>query len=302
MTQSVNWREALPGLELREQEPLRAHTTFRIGGPARWFLCPKTPEEAAEILKICHENHIKPFFLGNGSNVLAADGGYDGVVVSTAGLDGLRPGEGNEIVAESGVLLARLAHFAAQNALAGLEFAQGIPGSVGGGTRMNAGAYGGEMSGVVRWVDALTETGEKRRFLNEDCRFSYRHSLFCEEPLLVTAVCFGLTPGDKEEISSAMAELARRRREKQPLEYPSAGSTFKRPEGHFAAALIDQCGLKGLRVGGAQVSEKHAGFVVNVDNASAADVLAVMERVKTAVAAQTGVTLEPEVELLGQIS
>lgn len=302
MSENVNWREAMPALELAEREPLRDHTTFRIGGPARWFLRPKTWEEAAEILKLCHENNVKPFFLGNGSNVLAADAGFDGVVISTAGLDGLTLGEGNEIVAGSGVLLARLAHFAAENALAGLEFAQGIPGSVGGGTRMNAGAYGGELSGVVRWVDALTGMGEKRRFFNQDCRFSYRHSLFCEEPLLVTAVCFALTPGDKEEIRASMAELARRRREKQPLEYPSAGSTFKRPEGQFAAALIDQCGLKGLRVGGAQVSEKHAGFVVNVANASAADVLAVMDQVKTEVSARTGVTLEPEVELLGRFS
>lgn len=298
MSGNVSWREVMPELELLEREPLRAHTTFRVGGPARWFLRPKDEAEAAEILRRCHEAGIKPFFLGNGSNVLAADDGFDGVVVSTAGLDNLTLGENGAIVAGSGVSLARLANVAAQNALTGLEFAQGIPGSVGGGTRMNAGAYGGELSGAVRWVEALAETGEKRRLSREECRFSYRHSLFCEEHLLVTAVCFGLGPGDREEIQAVMAELARRRREKQPLEYPSAGSTFKRPEGHFAAALIDQCALKGLRIGGAQVSEKHAGFVVNVDNATAADVLAVMDEVRRRVAAQTGVTLEPEVEIL----
>lgn len=299
MAANVNWRKALPNLEAYENEPLCAHTTFRIGGGAAWFLCPKGEEEAGEILKLCRENAIKPFFLGNGSNVLAADRGYDGVVISTAGLDRLSLEADGTMVAGSGVPLARLANFAAQNFLTGLEFAQGIPGSVGGAARMNAGAYGGELAQVVRWVDALDENGELRRISGPDCAFSYRHSVFCEQPLLVTAVCFALRPGDAEEIRGKMADLAQRRREKQPLEYPSAGSTFKRPEGYFAAALIDQCGLKGLRIGGAQVSEKHAGFVVNVGNATAEDVLAVMERVKTEVKSQTGVTLEPEVEILG---
>lgn len=298
MTEWVDWQKAMPSLEVHEQEPLHARTTFRVGGPARWFLCPHTEEEAAAVLKLCRERQIKPFFFGNGSNVLAPDEGYGGVVLSTARLDRLALGADGEIIAGSGVPLARLANFAAQHALAGLEFAQGIPGSVGGGARMNAGAYGGELRGVVRWVDALTETGEKRRFSNGDCRFSYRHSLFCEEPLFITAVGFALDTGDGDAIRSKMADFAQRRREKQPLEYPSAGSTFKRPEGHFAAALIDQCGLKGFRVGGAQVSEKHAGFVVNVDNATAADILAVMEEVKKTVAAKTGVVLEPEVEIL----
>lgn len=297
MTTDVNWRKALPNLEAHENEPLCVHTTFRIGGPAAWFLCPKSGEEAGEILKICKGNAIKPFFMGNGSNILAADAGYGGVILSTGKLSGMTR-EGNDIIAQSGVSLARLANFAAENALAGLEFAQGIPGSVGGGARMNAGAYGGELAQIVRWVEALDEQGVVRRISNPDCGFSYRHSLFCEEPLLVTAVCFALTPGSAEEIRAKMADFAQRRREKQPLEYPSAGSTFKRPEGHFAAALIDRCGLKGLRIGGAQVSGKHAGFVVNVGNATAADVLAVMERVKAEVQAQTGVTLEPEVEIL----
>lgn len=298
MTENVNWREAMPALEVYEQEPLSAHTTFRIGGPARWFLCPKTAEEAGDILKICGEKGVTPFFFGNGSNILAADGGYDGVVLSSARLDSLSR-RGGEIVAGSGVSLAKLARFAAENALTGLEFAQGIPGSVGGGVRMNAGAYGGELKNTVAWVEALDKTGEKRRISPAECDFSYRHSIFCREPLFITAACFALQPGEPAEIHAAMEDFARRRRDKQPLNYPSAGSTFKRPEGYFAAALIDQCGLKGLRIGGAQVSEKHAGFVVNVDNATAADVLAVMEEVKKRVAARTGVTLEAEVELLG---
>lgn len=298
MRENVNWRAAMPELELYEQAPLRERTTFRIGGPARWFLCPKSVAEAGEILKLCHENGIKPFFFGNGSNILAADSGYDGVILSSARLNALTLADG-QIIAQSGVLLAKLAHFAAENSLTGLEFAQGIPGSVGGGVRMNAGAYGGELKDAVVWVEALDETGKVRRIAARDCEFSYRRSIFCRRPLFITAVCFELKPGEAAEIRAAMEDFARRRREKQPLEYPSAGSTFKRPESCFAAALIDQCGLKGLQVGGAQVSGKHAGFVVNVGNATAADVLAVMEQVKTAVAAQTGVTLEPEVEILG---
>lgn len=299
MAGTVDWRRAMPALELWEHEPLCAHTTFRIGGPARWFLSPKDPAEAGEILRLCHENGIKPFFFGNGSNILAADDGYDGVILSSARLDGVKLEEGGRLVAGSGVSLAKLARFAAQHSLTGLEFAQGIPGSVGGGVRMNAGAYGGELKDTVVWVEALDEAGELRRIPAQACEFSYRRSIFCTKPLFITAACFALQPGDSTQISAAMEDFAQRRREKQPLEYPSAGSTFKRPQGHFAAALIDQCGLKGLRVGGAQVSEKHAGFVVNVGNATAADVLAVMEQVKTAVAAQTGVTLEPEVEILG---
>lgn len=297
MTAQVNWRKALPDLEIFEHEPLCTHTTFRIGGPARWLLCPKNAQEAADILKICNENNEKHFFLGNGSNLLVSDAGYDGVMISTAGLAGMTL-KGHEIVAESGVSLAKLSAFAAQNRLSGLEFAQGIPGSVGGGVRMNAGAYGGEMAQVVKWVEALDQSGEIKRISGEACAFSYRHSLFCDETLLVTAACFVLNLGEEGEIREKMADFAQRRREKQPLEYPSAGSTFKRPEGHFAAALIDQCGLKGLQVGGAQVSEKHAGFVINVGNATAADVLAVMERVTETVLEKTGVRLEREVEIV----
>lgn len=299
MAGEINWRKELPGLALYEQEPLARRTTFRIGGPARWFLCPKSREEAEEVLKICSRTGIEPFFFGNGSNILAPDEGYGGVVVSSAGLDTLEC-QGNQIVAGSGALLSRAASFAAQNGLSGLEFAQGIPGSVGGGARMNAGAYGGELKDAVAWVEAVDREGTVSRFAGEECRFAYRHSRFCEERLFITAVCFSLTPGDREEIREKMADFAQRRRDKQPLDYPSAGSTFKRPQGHFAAALIDQCGLKGLRVGGAQVSEKHAGFVVNVGKATARDVLTLMAQVQETVAAQTGVVLEPEIEIMDQ--
>lgn len=297
MSGKVNWRKALPELETYEDELLSAHTSFRIGGAAKWILCPKNVREAAEILEICNENDIKPFFFGNGSNILALDEGYGGVILSSARLDGVTV-NGDEIVAESGVSLAKLATFAAQNELTGLEFAQGIPGSVGGGVRMNAGAYGGEIGNLVVWVETLDKGGKIRRIAAERCEFSYRNTLFCREELFITAVKFALKPGRIEEIRKQMEEFSKQRREKQPLEYPSAGSTFKRPEGHFAAALIDQCGLKGLQIGGAQVSEKHAGFVVNRGNATAADVLAVMETVRRTVAEKTGVSLEPEVEIL----
>lgn len=299
MGESINWKTELPGLEALENEPMSAHTTFKIGGPARWFLKPKDTDEVAAVLKLCKARGVTPFFLGKGSNLLVRDRGYDGVVVSTAGMDCTVTVAGeNTIYADSGVSLARLAALAADAGLSGLEFASGIPGSVGGGLRMNAGAYGGELCQVVERVDYLDEDGELHVLPGAECHFSYRHSLFCRQPWLITGALFRLTPGDPVEIRGKMAELNRRRRDKQPLDYPSAGSTFKRPQAYFAAALIEECGLKGLRVGDAQVSEKHSGFVVNVGSATAADVLELMDKVRKTVFEKTGVTLEPEVEIL----
>lgn len=297
MTEALDWRGAVPGLEVLEREPMDRHTTFRIGGPARWLLLPGDAAQAAAVLRLCRERGIVPFFLGNGSNLLVEDDGYDGVILSTARLD-KTAGEGERLYAESGVSLARLAGLAADRGLAGLAFASGIPGSVGGAARMNAGAYGGEMAQVIARVDCLDPEGRPKSLTGEECGFAYRHSIFCDRPWLVTGVLFTLTPGDPAAIRAEMAELNRRRREKQPLEYPSAGSTFKRPQGRFAAALIEECGLKGLTVGGAQVSEKHSGFVVNRGGATCADVLTLMDRVKARVLEQTGILLEPEVELL----
>lgn len=300
----IDWSREAPGLEVLEGEPLARHTTFRVGGPARWFLAPKSPEETALALKVCARHGVRPFCLGNGSNLLAPDGGYDGVILSTAGLDRLER-RGNGVYAGSGVLLPRIANFAADAGLAGLEFAQGIPGSAGGAARMNAGAYGGEMVQVVEQVDYLDETGERRTIPGAACEFSYRHSIFCEKPWLITGVLYQLSPGDPEELRARMAELGAQRRAKQPLEWPSAGSAFKRPPpkdgvARYAAALIDQCGLKGFRVGDAQVSEKHAGFVVNLGAATAAQVRTLLREVRDRVLAQTGVALEPEVEILGE--
>lgn len=294
---AVDWRRELPELEVLEEEPMAGRTTFRIGGPARWFLCPRDETQAAQVLALCRREGIVPFFLGNGSNLLVADEGYEGVVLSTRRLNRLEEEDGL-ICSGSGVLLSRLANFALEHGLTGLEFTQGIPGSVGGGVRMNAGAYGGELGQVVEWVDALDSAGTRRRFSGAECGFSYRHSLFCREPFLVLGAAFRLEKGEKNAIRAAMEDYAQRRREKQPLEFPSAGSTFKRPQGHYAAALIDSCGLKGLRVGDAQVSEKHAGFLINRGHATAAEMLALMAQVRDRVREETGVELEPEVETL----
>lgn len=299
MEESLDLRGLLPDIELLENEPMSRHTTFRIGGPCRWMFCPRTTQEAGQVLGLCHEKGIRPFFLGNGSNLLVSDDGYDGVVLSTAKLEQtLHMEEDTAIYVHSGVLLSKLANFAADHSLTGLEFASGIPGSVGGAVRMNAGAYGGEISRVLERVDYLDPAGRLCWATAAECDFSYRRSVFCKQPWLITGALFRLQRGEEAEIRGEMAELNRRRREKQPLDYPSAGSTFKRPQEYFAAALIEECGLKGFQVGGAQVSEKHSGFVINRGGATCADVLALMDQVKAKVLDRTGVMLEAEVEIL----
>ena len=292
-------RAGCPDLELREQEPMSRHTTFRIGGPVRLMALPKTEKEAQAVLKTAWELECPPFFLGNGSNLLVADAGYEGFVLKLArGMDQVRE-VNRRLVAGSAMLLSQLAWAALGRGLAGLEFAHGIPGSLGGAVTMNAGAYGGEMAQVVTAVTCLTRRGELETVPADRCAFSYRHSAFSDGSRLILRVEFSLPQGDPEEIRAKIEDLARRRKEKQPLEWPSAGSMFKRPPGHFAAALIDQCGLKGLTVGGAQVSEKHAGFVVNRGGATCADVLTLVDQVRERVLRQTGVELEMEVRVLG---
>ena len=292
-------RTRRPELELREHEPMSRHTTFRIGGPARLMALPRDRKEAAAAVRAAAELGIRPFFLGNGSNLLVADGGYEGFIVKLTGLDQTRV-VNRRLRAESGISLARLAMAAWGCGLTGLEFAHGIPGTLGGGVAMNAGAYGGEMSQVLTAVTFLDEAGQVITLPAQECALTYRHSLFTDHPeRLILEAEFELAQGVPTLIKIRMDELAQKRRAKQPLDQPSAGSTFKRPEGHFAAALIEQCGLKGLSVGGAQVSEKHAGFVVNRGGATAEDVLRLMEQVRERVLRDTGVELEPEVKLLG---
>ena len=284
-----------PALELREQEPMSRHITFRLGGPAALMALPRTAEEAKSAVAAANELGIVPFFLGNGSNLLVPDHGVERFVIKTTGLDWVER-DGTALQAGAGITLARLARYAQRQGLSGLEFAHGIPGSLGGGVTMNAGAYGGELKDVIRSVVCLNAEGEREE--TTDFAFGYRRSAFSNGQRMILSARLELTPGDPEEIRARMEELSRQRQSKQPLEYPSAGSMFKRPEGHFAAALIDQCGLKGFSVGGAQVSEKHAGFVVNRGGATCEDVLTLVERVKDTVREQTGVELEMEVKLL----
>lgn len=292
-----------PGLEVRANEPMSRHTSFRIGGPARLMALPKSAAQAKAAVLAAREANILPFFLGNGSNLLVPDEGVERFLIQPAGRYSADPlnrvwEENGQLCAGGGVSLAVLANAAQGRALTGLEFASGIPGSVGGGVVMNAGAYGGEMAQVLVSVTALDLDGSIQTIPAESCGLGYRKSVFSDGQRLVLEARFQLSSGDPSAIRARMDELAARRKEKQPLEYPSAGSMFKRPEGYFAAALIDQCGLKGFTVGGAQVSEKHAGFVVNRGGATCADVLELVRQVQARVQEQTGVALEMEVKVL----
>lgn len=300
-------RAACPGLELRREEPMSKHTSFRIGGPAALMALPKLDVEVDVAIETAGRLGIKPFFLGNGSNLLVSDGGYDGFVIKLSGcyseVWSVNKKEGL-IVAGGGASLSSLSKAALDAGLAGLEFAFGIPGSVGGAITMNAGAYGGEVAQVLERVTVMDADGAADAIAGKDCDLSYRHSAFEDGRRIILDAVFRLKPGDPEAIQARMAEFSEQRRSKQPLEYPSAGSTFKRPpavDGQpvYAAALIDRCGLKGLTVGDAQVSEKHAGFVVNRGGATCADVLELVGQVKERVLAQTGVALELEVKTLG---
>lgn len=285
-----------PELDLRLKEPMSCHTSFHIGGPAALMALPGSEEEAAAAVQAAVELEVQPFFLGNGSNLLVPDEGVERFLIKAVpGLCQCRQ-EDTQIVAGSGLTLARLAVFARDSGLTGLEFAHGIPGSLGGAVTMNAGAYHGEMSHVVRAVTCLTRTGERETVTDFD--FGYRHSTFSDGSRIILSARLELAWGEAAAIGALMEELSARRHAKQPLEYPSAGSMFKRPQGHFAAALIEQCGLKGFAVGGAQVSEKHAGFVVNRGGATCGDVLELVDQVRSRVLAQTGVELEMEVRLL----
>ena len=291
----------LPDLEMTAEEPMSRHTSFRIGGPARRMAFPKRPEQVVLLVDFARQCGARPLVIGNGTNLLCPDRGLDRLVIDlSAGLTSLEKGqESGTIRASCGVSLARLASFACDLGLTGLEFAHGIPGTLGGALAMNAGAYGGEMCQVVQNVHVLFPDEGICCLSGEEMAFRYRGSLLTDRPDAVALdAVVRLTPGDKEAIRAQMRELMGRRKASQPLEYPSAGSTFKRPAGHFAGTLIDQCGLKGLTVGGAQVSEKHAGFVINRGGATCADVLELMEQVRRRVLDATGVTLEPEVRIV----
>jgi UDP-N-acetylmuramate dehydrogenase len=278
---------------------MKKHTTFRIGGEAEFYACP-TAAELSPLLGAARECEIPVTLIGNGSNLLVADEGIRGLVVEIgAGMDAV-PVEGNTLTAGAGALLSRVANAAADAGLGGMEFAAGIPGSVGGAVTMNAGAYGGEMKDILKSATVLSREGELKKLSVEELELSYRHSCIPSGGYVVVEAEIELVPRREAEIREQMAELRRRRVEKQPLEYPSAGSTFKRPEGYFAGKLIMDAGLRGYAVGGAQVSEKHCGFVINRGDATAADVRQLMRDVQERVQEQFGVRLEPEVKMVGE--
>ena len=282
---------------LLENQPLKEYTSFRIGGAASVLLLPKTAAELQACLRVLSEYGETPYIIGAGSNILAPDEGLDRVVICLRSMAEVRRVSENEIEAEAGALLSKTAVFAKNEGLSGLEFAHGIPGTVGGAVFMNAGAYGGEISQVCKAVTVLERSGEIRELSCDEAAFGYRTSRFEKSGEIVLCARFSLIPASSDEIGAKMAELLQRRRASQPLEQPSAGSTFKRPVGGYAAALIDQAGLKGLRIGGAAVSEKHAGFVVNLGGATAADVRALIAQIQEKVKENSGIQLEPEVRI-----
>ncbi|MCD8021258.1 MAG: UDP-N-acetylmuramate dehydrogenase [Clostridiales bacterium] len=294
-----NMKQQLPEGTILEQEPMNRHTSFRIGGPADIFVQPATIDEVWQVLSMARDKKVPFFVMGNGSNLLVSDEGFRGMILHMGGNLRDISVEGDMIYAQAGAMLGNVARTALEYGLTGMEFAAGIPGSLGGAVCMNAGAYGGEMKDILVDAEVLTPDGEIKTLSVDELELSYRHSVIFERNYVVLAAHIRLSSGDKSQIKIRMDELAQARKEKQPLEYPSAGSTFKRPQGYFAGKLIQDAGLKGYTVGGAQVSEKHSGFVVNRGGATAEEVLFLMQQVRRKVKERFGVELEPEVRLLG---
>ena len=287
------------GVNIIVDEPMKNHTSFKVGGPADIFVTPEDNLEVQAIIKICKENKVNYYLMGNGSNLLVRDGGIRGVVIKLTKLNKIEV-EGNKIIAQSGASLYDVTKAALGEGLKGIEFASGIPGSIGGAAAMNAGAYDGEMSMVLESMLAIDNNGEFLTLTKDEMELTYRSSAILKHGYTVVQVTLNLHEGDKEVIKARMDTLTRRRSDKQPLEYPSAGSTFKRPEGHFAGQLIQECGLKGTCVGGAQVSEKHSGFIINRKNASAKDILDLIKLVQHEVEVKFEVELQTEVKVLGE--
>lgn len=290
--------DLFPEMDLRFAEPMHKHTSFRIGGPTEVMAFPKDRKELSELLKASALLDVKPVILGAGTNVLAPDEGMEGLVICLKDcLSGMEQLDGNRIRVAAGVTMTRAAVFSANLGLSGMEFAHGIPGTVGGGVYMNAGAYGGELKDICESVDVMDFGGNLRTLTAEQMHFSYRHSLLEDEPGIVVSAVFCLTPMEPEQIKAKMKELQGKRSASQPLDLPSAGSAFKRPVGGYAAALIDESGLKGYTVGGAAISTKHAGFAVNLGGATAHDVRNLLQQVSDIVFEKTGIRLEPEVRI-----
>lgn len=286
--------------QIKPEEPMKNHVTFRVGGPADFFVMPKNYEELSWVLKCCAKYEMPCYIMGNGSNLLVSDQGYRGVVIQLFRQLNDIQCEGNVIRAQAGALLSAVANRALEEKLTGFEFAAGIPGTLGGACVMNAGAYGGEMKDVLKSVTVLTREGERITLQKNELELGYRTSIIAKKDYIVLEAEIELKAGDAEEIKAVMDDLKERRTTKQPLEYPSAGSTFKRPEGYFAGKLIQESGLQGFQVGGAQVSEKHCGFVINKDQATAADIAELIRQVQDRVEEKFGVRLETEVKRLGE--
>ncbi len=281
-------------IQFLQDESLKKHITFKVGGEAKFVAMPQTKHQAANLIKFLKENNIKYYIIGRGSNVIFRDEGFDGVIIKTSNMQNIEFIGEDKVYADSGVVLNVLCKTLQEKSLAGLEFCYGIPGNVGGGLFMNCGAYGGEISSAVCEVEYIDENGNFQKIDVKDCQFSYRHSIFQDNNWFITGCTFKLTKGDKTQILRFMEDIMQRRIDKQPLDKPSAGSSFKRPVGYFAAALIDECGLKGYSIGGAQVSEKHAGFIVNTGNATCNDIVALAEYVEQTVMQKKGVAIEKE--------
>ena len=291
--------KVLDKANIKVDEPMKNHTSFKVGGPADILVTPEDIEQIQAVIKICIENGVKYYLIGNGSNLLVRDGGIRGVVIKLSKLNKIEV-EGNRIMAQSGASLYNVAQVALDAGLKGFEFASGIPGSIGGASAMNAGAYDGEMSMVLESMLAIDNNGELLTLAKDEMELTYRSSAILKHGYTVVGVTLNLQAGDKEVIKARMDTLAKRRSDKQPLEYPSAGSTFKRPEGYFAGKLIQDCGLKGTCVGDAQVSEKHSGFIINRKNASAQDILSLIMLVQHEVEEKFGVKLHTEVRIWGE--
>lgn len=303
MVQYIEFNDKLKNIlneeEVRLNVKMKECTSFKVGGPADIFVMPNTYEKVRDIINICKVNKIPYFILGNGSNLLVKDGGIRGVVINLSKLDEIKIEEG-KVITQSGAVLSKVTEAALEASLTGLEFANGIPGSVGGAVTMNAGAYNGEISQVIESALVVDDKGEIRRLSKEELELSYRMSAILKYDYVVLEATFKLAKGDYNAIKARMDDLMRRRIEKQPLEYPSAGSTFKRPEGYFAGKLIEDSGLKGTRIGGAEVSVKHSGFIINKESASAKEILDLIKLVQTTVKEKFNVELSTEVRIIGE--
>lgn len=286
------------GCEFYENEPMSNRTSFKTGGPAELLVCPDNIDALITILKVCKENNIRTFIIGNGSNILVSDNGLSGVVIMlSSNFSEIKLLDEETVFCQSGVSMTRLCRFALEHSLSGLEFAFGIPGTAGGAAYMNAGAYGGEMKDVLVKCEHIDENMHLSSFSDDELKLGYRKSVYTDSSNIITSLTLKLKKADYNEIKAKMDKNLFKRKDKQPLEYPSAGSTFKRPEGYFAGALIEECGLKGYSVGGAQVSEKHAGFVINKNHATSNDVLNLIRHIQDTVYKNKGVLLETEVKI-----